>query len=367
MANSFRIGAPGVITEFDGRMPHFILPFAGDRVSIVAFTHQAIFSIAARPHIDSLRTYGFRRPEDAGACKAFITTTARDLCRLDDAAAKYAECCDEVMHIATSARVAEAKSWTKALAPAFGWSAMAKVFMACILASLAQGTSLVKDRAWHDRLRAGGLSRYQGVANTRGTSCGLPDQPQWSDTVHGRGMWSSRNHSSPGWGGLDEQACNMFGKAGVGVQSEPSDQDSAVYGEVPAFKPPYSTVHLDHTDQASGEGGRQAVPVSSWLNGFSPPRDLQDNDHHVDPTATITKDQLKDLRELVRCRELHFEQAAPMGCSAWGHHTGNESTQHAPQFPAEVCVGLEYGAVPPLRGEPTLDSRAEESPMPPLL
>ena len=59
-----------------------------DRVSIVAFTHQAIFSIAARPHIDSLRRYGFKPPEDASACKAFATTTARDLCKQTQTKAK---------------------------------------------------------------------------------------------------------------------------------------------------------------------------------------------------------------------------------------------------------------------------------------
>ena len=70
----------------------------------------------------------------------------------DDAAAKYAECCDEVMHIATSARVADAKSWRRSVVPDFGWSSMAKVFMACILASLAQGTTMVEDLAWHDKM-----------------------------------------------------------------------------------------------------------------------------------------------------------------------------------------------------------------------
>ena len=60
--NSFPVGAPGVVTKFDGRKAHFILPFAGDRVSIIAFTHQAIYTAAARAHIDLLRRLRFRPP-----------------------------------------------------------------------------------------------------------------------------------------------------------------------------------------------------------------------------------------------------------------------------------------------------------------
>ena len=68
------MGSCGVWNRFDGNDPHQVLPFYGERVSSVAFTHSAIFESAARPLIDDLFQQGFHLPTDAGFVGAIHTS-----------------------------------------------------------------------------------------------------------------------------------------------------------------------------------------------------------------------------------------------------------------------------------------------------
>ena len=54
----FQVSSPGSWFAFDGRRPHLVLPFAGERVAIVAYCHSGVFSAAARPYIDMLTRHG---------------------------------------------------------------------------------------------------------------------------------------------------------------------------------------------------------------------------------------------------------------------------------------------------------------------
>lgn len=75
-----------------------MLPFAGHRVAFVAFTHQAIYSAAARNLVDQLTRCGFKPPLDSGTVKVFPMSRARDDKLQDDAWRAYADSCEETMH-----------------------------------------------------------------------------------------------------------------------------------------------------------------------------------------------------------------------------------------------------------------------------
>lgn len=60
----------------DGRHAHAVLPYAGERFSVVLFTHSAVYSAQSRRLLDLLIQMGMPLPEDAGTTKIIIPDAA---------------------------------------------------------------------------------------------------------------------------------------------------------------------------------------------------------------------------------------------------------------------------------------------------
>ena len=74
-------------------------------MSIIAYTHCAIFTAAARPFLDQLSRHGFPIPEDAGKGAVCLGDTVDHRLNLGSAVRHYEDCCEEVMGEATSIRI----------------------------------------------------------------------------------------------------------------------------------------------------------------------------------------------------------------------------------------------------------------------
>ena len=80
----YKVVRAGVVETFDGHHGHLVLPFAGERLSFVAFTHAVIYTAASRGLLDSLVKLGFPLPEDAGKVR---TSPVSRTMHLDEEAA----------------------------------------------------------------------------------------------------------------------------------------------------------------------------------------------------------------------------------------------------------------------------------------
>ena len=161
----------GTVASFDGREAHFVLPFAGHRVSFVAFTHQAVYSDAARTLVDQLIRCGLKPPHDAGMVRVFPMSRSRDEGLQDDAWKAYANSCEEAMHISTESKVRDAKKFVAGGTQIKAWGGIARLFSVCIFTAITQGSAMVEDKAWSLRLISGGHSRRRGSAYPLDTRC----------------------------------------------------------------------------------------------------------------------------------------------------------------------------------------------------
>ena len=55
---------------FDGHLPHHVLPYAGERLACIAYTHALAFTSQAKNFADVLSGQGFPIPPDFGVTKA---------------------------------------------------------------------------------------------------------------------------------------------------------------------------------------------------------------------------------------------------------------------------------------------------------
>ena len=165
-AGGLSIGEPGKLVRFCGKAPHFVLPFAGTRVALVAYCHEAVFTTQARGLIDGLVKAGFRPPPDAGTVKVFPRSSSADEAVKDATWQSYANACEEVAHIATSktARQVGNERHNGGFGGTRTWGFLSKWLLTCIFASVIADQSVRGDEAWHDRSIGGGRVRYTGRA-----------------------------------------------------------------------------------------------------------------------------------------------------------------------------------------------------------
>ena len=95
---------------FDGRNPHFVLPYSGDRAAIVLYCHCAAFSAQATHMKDQLRKQGFPLPENFGAAIALPQAKSRTEVLIQRSARIYGQECDELMHYATTIQASAARA-----------------------------------------------------------------------------------------------------------------------------------------------------------------------------------------------------------------------------------------------------------------
>ena len=130
------VGAHAVIpkntwTPLDGRRPHHVLPFAGERLALVAYTHASSYCKEALSFSDALSKQGFLLPEDFGTSRVFPSAPSATDAYLQRAGSAYEMHCDEIMHHATSVSLTEASGGGIALGKAHSWTGITRIIKLC--------------------------------------------------------------------------------------------------------------------------------------------------------------------------------------------------------------------------------------------
>ena len=134
--------------RFYGQFPHMVLPYAGERLSFVAFTHATAFSAGGKRVEEELIRQGFPLPLDYGTTKVVHRSEAQDERLLQAAADVYERRCDEIMHIVTTKSSGdmlehELKFAHAAGTRAMGWSNLARFIVLGVIASITGGQASI--------------------------------------------------------------------------------------------------------------------------------------------------------------------------------------------------------------------------------
>ena len=90
-AGSHKVIPRNVWTSLDGRRPHHVLPFAGERLALVAYTHSTAYCKEAKNCSDALVKQGFVLPADFGSSRVFPSAPSATDAYLQRAGGAY-EC-----------------------------------------------------------------------------------------------------------------------------------------------------------------------------------------------------------------------------------------------------------------------------------
>lgn len=118
--------------SFDGRYPHFVMPYAGVRVSLIAYTHSSVYSAGSRSFLDLLTRQGFPLPDEAGKggimCRDLVDSTLS----VDAATSAYEESCEIVMCEATKVTIGEARMTRQTADARLSLPGVVQWFMVCV-------------------------------------------------------------------------------------------------------------------------------------------------------------------------------------------------------------------------------------------
>ena len=127
-----QLAPKGAWFGFDGRRPHSVLPFAGERIGVVAFTHTGIHTAAAKAWTDKLVQQGFAPPPNAGTPILYPVSKADNDRKMAAAWRAYVNSCEGVMHHITTESVGQAQTSKGRNQSSHQWPAVMAWFVSCI-------------------------------------------------------------------------------------------------------------------------------------------------------------------------------------------------------------------------------------------
>lgn len=167
----YRTSNAGVVETFSGQNGQLVLPFSSERMSLLAFTHESVFTAGARHMIDQLTKSGFPLPPDAGKARMTSVPKAVHMDEEETAWATYTIVCEDAMHVTTGTSVGAAKRRLMGGPTLTTWTSLATLLVVCIFTSAVQGERIVTDVAWNARLAGGGVYRRTGTAFPQAGRC----------------------------------------------------------------------------------------------------------------------------------------------------------------------------------------------------